>query len=448
MNHRHVISQRPNRAALKILPLLLMLIFASLYIYKGAIDSINDYKNSQSNSWDFCIFHTIGSLWRDGESIYSPGAVNAYLEKWGVCEYAIEGQLTFFYPPQVSMLFSGLSYLSFDTAFWVFFAINNALSICILILAGKILTWYRPLGIIEITLLASFLHFGLRTNIQFSQTGAVIGVIYLLVLIFAHQNKPILSGLFLGLLVMKPTFYPLLAFYFMIKREYKLVLFSMISVAVSTLGPLIISGRPIFITLQELWNSFGQVNSYSMNNPSPFVQSSVPLQNLAPLLFRIFNQYSPMTNVLSWVIISGLSFLTFYLIFLSGKENNHRLLDFGLVSILSFLIIYHRNYESFLVIPGVLFIYLEVVGGEKRNENWLLLVIFLGIIGVKLLPSNTVIKLMELTPFSYDSYFVRLIAPIHAWTNNLIFGILIAYKFRQIKGIENKSIVPARSSST
>jgi len=193
-----------SKTFLIIICIILIGIFVALYVYKGALDSVNDYVNPKSNSWDFCIFYAIGALWRMGESIYSPGAVNTFLDQSGVCEYAIQGQLTFFYPPQVSMLFSGLSYLSFDTAFWVFFAINNILSIILILLAGQILSWYRPVGIIEITLLVSFLHFGLRTNIQFSQTGAILGVIYLLVLICAHYDKPIISGICLGLVTTKP----------------------------------------------------------------------------------------------------------------------------------------------------------------------------------------------------------------------------------------------------
>ncbi len=240
---------------------------------------------------------------------------------------------------------------------------------------------------------------------------------------------------------MKPTFYPVLAFYFLVKRQYKLVICSIITAAISTLGPLIISGRPIIATLQEMWFSFGQVSSYSMNNPSPFFIHSVALQNLSPLIFRLFNQYSVLTNTISWLVILGLFGVTFYLVSKNRADAHHSLLDISLVSMFTFLIIYHRNYESFLVIPGIFYVYLKVRAGSINKDNWVLLVIFTTILGIKLLPSNTIIVMLGLTPFSYESYLVRLIAPIHAWANLLIFGILLGYKIRQVRGKPTPKII-------
>jgi hypothetical protein len=131
-----------------------------------------------------------------------------------------------------------------------------------------------------------------------------------------------------------------------------------------------------------------------VDDPSPFSPYSAYLLNLAPLVYRVFNAQSSVTTLISWLIILVLLGYIFYLIWRSQPSEESYLLDFGLVSALSLLAVYHRNYDvSLLFLPG-----------------------------------NVSERLSAAYPALLDSYFWRVVAPFQAWVSVAILAALMWLK--------------------
>jgi hypothetical protein len=346
-------------------------------------------------------------------------------------------------PPPSSVLFSLLANLPLDTAHRVLLGINLGLLVVSLCLMAVVLSWYRPIGLLEVTLLISFLNTGFgRVNLRNSQWGILVFVILLATFILARYRRDALAGLSLAAVTFKPSFLPLYVGYYLLRRSYRLVVVCVLTAGLFTILPLLLTQRPLAETMMGwlrmlmLRDAPGQVDS-----PSPSAPWSEFMLHLAPLIYRVFNAQSNVTTAVSWLIVLALCGYTVYLIQRSEPSEEGNLLDFGLVSALSLLSIYHRSYDIFLLFPGLLYFYVHTVtmSDKTAQRGWAgFLVITLFLIS---LPNDLVLRLSYTNPALKDNYLWRLIAPFPAWTGVAVFGALLWLKTRSLAPHEHQATV-------
>ncbi len=417
----------------KILCVFLIVFFILIFIQKGVLQSIGDYKEVPSNGRDLWNFRAGGYLWRKGENPYDPDKLDEY---WANQDDSIKRitykNIMYYYPPQTSVIFSWLSRLSYGTSYWLFLTANIILTIIVMFLVGIVLSWYLPIGLLEITLLSSFLHIGLRTNIRFNQSSTLVAVFVFLTFVLAKNHKEILAGIALGFVSLKPTFFPLFWIYYFVIGSRKLVISSIISGLLLTVLPIIFSGRNLFETMENLIFA-RQTHLNDFDNPSPFVSSSITHQNFEPLVFRISDNQSNLTLLFSWIIILSFCILIYYLIYKNRHIKKEPLLDFAIISVASILVVYHKNYDSFLLLLGLLYIYIQIQKSESLNTKTKWLMVLLVILGIKILPTNFLFLLFAKTPFTIETYIGRLLSSFHVWGNILLLVTLLLFKISQYK---------------
>jgi hypothetical protein len=152
---------------------------------------------------------------------------------------------------------------------------------------------------------------------------------------------------------------------------------------------------------------------------------------LEPLVYRVFNVQSPLTSAIAWLIVLVLVMLVVYLLSRSKKSDREYLLDFGLVSALSLLAVYHRPYDSFLLLPGILYVYLHCIEArdEAAKRSWGLFIA--AILFLLILPIDLSVRLAARYPVLLGSYLWRLISPIQAWAGLAVLGALLRLRIQQ-----------------
>lgn len=388
---------------------------------------------------DFCYFYTAGQLWSEGEDIYARELFHARLIQLG--ERALGGFATTAYPPQGYALFSLLARWPVETAHQIFLSVNLLLLVVALGMFAYILSQYQPIGLLEVTLLVSLLNTGFsRGNIRDGQVGLVVCVALLGTFLLVIRKREAWAGLVLSTVSFKPTFLPLYVGYYLLRRSYRLVVMCALSVAILTILPLLLTQRPLLKTM-EAWLqalTFLQ-NKDTINNPSPFTPYSAALLNIAPLVFRTLNAQSSVTIALSWLIVLILWGYTAYLVLHSGSLDREPLLDFGLVSALSLLSIYHRSYDIFLLFPGLLYLYVYAVKTREQitRRRWAgFLIIVILLIS---LPNDLSTRISNVCPALLDHYLWRVVAPFQAWASVAVLIALLWLKARQLASEEAQS---------
>ena len=420
-----------NRSVHSAVCLSLITLFVMVFIQKGILQSVEDFKSVPSHGRDLWNFRAGGYLWGEGKNPSDPVLLDEFWSEQSVSIRRIEyANIMYYYPPQTSFLFSWLSRLSFETSYWLFLVINIFLTLIVLGLLGYILSWYLPIGILEITLLSSFLHIGLRTNIRFNQISTLIAVFILLSFVMTKRKKESLAGISLGITSLKPTFFPLLWLYNLFFGSKKHAVTCIFTGGLMTVLPIILSNRELFDTIASFLRA-RQIHQNAFDSPSPFDSTSITLQNIEPLVFRILNQQSSLTILLSWMVILVLCILTFYQIYKNRHLRQKPLLDFAMISVLTILIVYHKNYDSFLLFPGFLYLFIQIKNMKFKNSKLFWLLFFLVILGIKILPTNFLYLFLSKTPLTIDTYIGRLFASFHVWGNIFLLGALLIFKKNQ-----------------
>jgi hypothetical protein len=220
--------------------------------------------------------------------------------------------------------------------------------------------------------------------------------------------------------------------YYLFKRQYRLAISSVITAGLLTLTPIIITKRPVVDTILFYLKTM-QTHGQGFDNPIPFNKRSVILKNLEPLVYREFNGESPVNTVLYWIMIGAMIQFAFYLILKTKSTSVNPLLDFSLISALSFISLYHRAYDTFLIFPAILSIYIYIQSIDRQNVKRMWIAGLVGFIAVHILPSNVSVRLASIFPTLLDSYVFRVMAPFQIWANLAIFVTLLWLKERQLK---------------
>lgn len=419
---------------MRVIYIILIVAILALFSYQWVLRSIHGILEDGGQIWDFTIFYTAGQIWNEGDLPYGSGGLSDRIaENEELFGYNGTNATVAYYPPQALFLFSLMAKNPIQTAYWILFILNIIILLISLCLLGWILSRYISIGLPEILLLSSFMITGMRTNIRFNQVSLIVLLPMLTMFILAGRNKKVSAGIALGLTSLKPTFFPLFWVYYLFKRQYRIAVVSLITAGLATIGPLILTKRPLLGSLLAFLDTQKYHGQSDIDSPSPFYPRSATLHNLEALVYRIFNVESTLTLLLSWAIIGVIILFTFYLISKNNSSSVVSLLDFSLISMLSLLMIYHRAYDSFLIFPAILSIYIYIQSIQKKTIKWLWIAGLVGIITVHVVPGDISMRFAERYPVLLESYVFRVLAPIHIWVNLVVLVTLLWMKMQQLR---------------
>lgn len=369
--------------------------------------------------YDFNIFYASGQIWMEGGNNYDPNLLCSRTHSFPDCYDQ--------YLPIGNAFFSLFSYFPIEESANLFRIINLVLLFGIIIILGYFLMQYRKLGWIEFALLASFINTGFsRQNIKGAQLGIIICTFLFSTFYLIQKGKVYLSSLGLAGTLIKPNFFPILIIYSVIRRKWKILFIGLFISLLLLLLPCFLTGRPIISTHIEWIVSI--INNHgieSNNNPSPYDTLSAQLVYLLPLINRIFNFQSEIITLVTYLILIGV--WTFSLLRLASLkyQGDNGLFEFGLISALTLLSIFHRQYDTFLLFPGVIVIYQNAINqvNIKHKIFWFgyLLVIMI----LLTVPGDLTTNLTDKYLILKESHFWRVLAPLQVWAGVLVvFGLL------------------------
>lgn len=381
--------------------------------------------------FDSYIFYTAGNLFNNGQDVYNQDLFREKLYEIVGHRKIPEIWISYAYPPQTTFIFSLFARFPFEVAHKIASYVNSLLLVLNLCLTGYILSRYKSLKMIDFCLLSSFLLTGFAyENITNSQLGIFISTLLMCTYIFTQNGKSMLAAISLALTSIKPSFLPFFLIYFVIKRQYLSVLYCLAFSALFTVVPLLISGMPIISTLTDWltvlssWGAAGNPNSPDPLGEFGFHASMVDLE---PLIYRLFNGQTFVAELSLKITVVIILMYCVWLFFKKPEEGKNSLLDFGLISVVSMLFVYHRRYDIFLLFPGFLYIYLHSLechrGRTRKFWSYLLCIVilltsFVDIFFTKM--SSTLI-------FLQTSYLWKLILPL-PWAGVITLVALLFLK--------------------
>ncbi len=371
---------------------------------------------------DFLHFYSGGQIWHEGGNAYDETVFRSKL--YSIAPNEVNTIPTrYLYPPQASVLFSLYGSLPIKEGNLVQLLGNTILYLLSIIMLAFILSWYHPIGLIELAVIILLMNTGYGRAVRIGQLSALTFVSILGTFICYCKRNAVAGGLFFSILSIKPAFIPLFGVYYLIRRQYKLLIVAVITSVVITFLPLILTGRSV----TEFVTGFADMitGGSDLNDPSPSVPFSATLNNLQPIVFRITNSSALPSSLLSWGLIAGMTVYAFYLMLRTPETPRSQFLDFALICALSMIFIYRRNYDMFLMFPAVLYIYLHIcdLTTWRQRAGWVILLAISAV--VMYLPADLSLKFLSIRPTLNDNYLFRVIAPFQAWINVfLLLGIL------------------------
>ena len=210
--------------------LFFLLLYLGAFLWALSLDVRGDGRNPSPPGVDFALFYAAGEMVREGrgEEIYQEEAHHEAVE--GVLERETPARLPWLYPPSFLLLILPLTFLPYTPALLLWLAGTLGLMLWSAWGLGEGKGWPQAL------LLAGFP--GVFLNLRWGQNAFLTTA--LLGLSLHHMGKrPVLAGLFLGLLSFKPqlAFFPLLLLIFSKawRELFWAALFSLLTVLLSGL---------------------------------------------------------------------------------------------------------------------------------------------------------------------------------------------------------------------
>ena len=257
----------------------------------------------------------------------------------------------FIHPPGTLIVLSPLGQLKWQTAKYSYFFFNVVITLCSLVLIGKI-------G----NLLDSGKELWLLVLSFFSFKSSILGLLFgqffyfsfffsMMALYCEKNQKNFLSGLFMALGLLKPTIgFPFLI-YLLVKKKYDVFIYSTLIFIVLNLVVAIILPSSIFGSYLDMTNqslAAGGRNDYSFQNERFF-----DLTSIQTVLFFV-------TNSRAAVLISSIVFGLFLLSLIIVKRDIYLKNSAYVLIILicsSLLLIYHRTYDCLML--STIFLWLK-----------------------------------------------------------------------------------------
>ncbi len=284
----------------------------------------------------------------------------------------------------IMSLFSFLP-LNLATRIWSIINILIAFVIPILILNYlKRTNLTIPIYFYPLSILIFFsLNMTSRGIIANGQNGLLIFLFILLSLMTADRRKLTLSGIFLGFALSKYNLVFPVFIYFIIKKEYRILITAII---VQLLGLFLLSSITVNTSPIQILQDYLTIARYHQLNLSG--SSGVNISN-----------YLPKTIIISIFSFIGTTLLIILVYFIVFKKSNplvkyEKKMDMILISVLflwGLLSVYHLGYDTILMIFPLLFLFLVLENDQKEICGWfykLNLFLISVIIGILIIPGS------------------------------------------------------------
>jgi hypothetical protein len=219
--------------------------------------------------------------------------------------------------------------------------------------------------------------------------------------------------------------------YYLVKKNFRLVLAAVTVLVVCGLLAFALTSLPMYSTIIDFVVSL-RYHDVGIDDPSPFVPTSATQYQLQVLLLRLFNSNESWAYVTAWIVVAGLTIMIFWLVMKPKKVRYPELFDLAVLSTWTMLIVYHRSYEVYLLIPGLVYLYLLANELETPKQKlWATLIIW-GLLLFDALPSDLSNRVLDYLPDLAESYLFRVAAPVKVWWSVVILAILILIKLKAI----------------
>jgi glycosyl transferase family 87 len=412
------------------------IIFLAIIAFSLTSALTNSLVRALSNEYsgDFWLFYAAGRVWDANLDPYDSRVLEAQrADPLGTPVLATSSSvvtrdsrpIAYAYPPPATFLFGVWANLPVQQAFLVQLVINCSLVIASFWLLKVILSRYVTVGLQELALLAALANSGfVHGNVSGSQTSTVTCVLLFGTFLLASSNKSIWAGVALGSVFLKPSFLPLYVVSYAVKRNLVLAGVSLCTASALFLIPILVTGRSVPQAFTGFVHSIVDHPKLGSQNPAPDNPYSVAMLNLAPLVDRIFGSISLTSTIATLLLLLALVLGSLYVVARSqpGRDN---LLDFGLVSTLTLVVIDHRQYDQFLLFPGILSVYIYGRSQASRAVRWGWLCFMVVIVLAICSPNDASVRISQRFPALLDNYAWRVIASYQTWASLALLGGLL-----------------------
>lgn len=305
----------------------LPLIHAVKQLWMHGFTRIIHLPMSTSMGYDFGFFdYAFHHVWYNhGQNLYNSILQQTWMKQR---HYPIIKANQYVYPPQFAVLFSFFSLLPFQVAALVWNSLGLLFTwISALLLATLAANGRRAL-LLRMTIIAMVMsYYGVFNDLNVSNSNWLI--LFLLssfYVLHIRYKKTSLAGIALGLAVLCKVTPIMIVVYFILKKEWNLVLSTFLTIVVITMGTgLIIGFYPIIYYIFHL----GAMSAQSMmNGPVPYNLSLIGLLQLLPA-FR----FAPMSHPIVLVVYYGYLTIMAGAIYGTLRKTNHSMYDIALSSI-------------------------------------------------------------------------------------------------------------------
>lgn len=392
-----------------------MLFSLVIFFYKGVYEAVDTSQGYTFKNADFYYFYTAGALWRSGEDPYDYDTFwDGYLTIGGH-NWQEVFRSGFVYPPQATVMFSLMTFVSPEHARLGMIGLSILLALVVCAMLLYILSWYRPIGMLEVALVVSLLNTGTVRNALRGQIGLLICFIVLATLIWLYHCREAAAGVTLALLSIKPTNLPLLLGYSLLRRPLHMLIACLVAGFGLTIAPILLTGRSVVETMLSWLGMIGRFQS--TDYLSPFTPYSAIMVQLEIIIYRLLNQLSPAARIVSQVIVLALIAFSTLLIVRRGARREYLLIDGALLSALTLVSTYHLTYDMGLLFPALICFYLMAVTARTDRARWLWGAYVVASVALLTIPGSLLTdhlpRLLGLP--LHDYYWYRLVVPFQAW---------------------------------
>lgn len=275
----------------------------------------------------------------------------------------------FVYPPAIIPVIFPLSYFPYDTAAKLFLSVA-LLSVMFLLYGAMLLLDRKTASFKMYCVCAGALIYGVTWSVRLGNISVIVSALVVWVVFLASKDKDALAGILLGVSTLKPTLSLLFMVYFLLKKRFTLLGWSIAtSFALTSLG-LWICGTSVVdfvylyragteLLLNDYWNS---------------IYTSPVRIDAGVIGPRIFPDNVPLSNLVSNAIVVSFTAVIAWHLYRSQKHTHWSphidLGDVSLIACLSLLSMYSQPQNgSVLVLVVVLF--LNYLSAGVLSKKWL-----------------------------------------------------------------------------
>lgn len=339
----------------------------SICMFSIALFAYIFYTSIQPKEWDFTCFYMFGKVARYHLDFYNPDDYYKILPLAKLPFKISEGfeielmNVGCLYPPPTVFLFLPLGYMSYQNAmyfmyFLILLATLASVYLCKLCFfkKDKLKGW----------LLAIILIFCLSpvwSTVRYTQT--CIFLLLLIFLVYYKRNSPS-AGIFLALSIFIKPFVIILLLYFILRKQWKTVLYFTVTCAVIGIISLLYFGMQPFL-------------EYLFINPSKrlpaFWYSEITNQSLLSELYRFFPTDWDFSKKIYYIISSVMVIISSYMVYIMLKRKAYELI---ITILLALVLIIYPNGQVYYPIVHILSVLILIDYLQSNQLKILILGLF------------------------------------------------------------------------